>query len=63
VPLALTHQDAATFFASHNFIIGKTCDALQFDGVEGQVATFALVTGKGRSPDSAIAFTDLLVES
>jgi hypothetical protein len=63
VPLALTHQDAATFFASHNFIIGKTCDALQFDGVEGQVATFALVASKSGCPNSIITFTDLLVES
>jgi hypothetical protein len=63
VPLALTHQDAATFFASDDFIIGKTCNALQFDGVKGQVATFALIARKSGCTDSAIAFTDLLVES
>jgi uncharacterized membrane protein len=43
LPLALTNQDAAAFFAPYNFIFNKPCDALNFNCIERQITSLALI--------------------
>jgi hypothetical protein len=52
--LVITHQDAPTFFTSNYFIFGQACDALQFNSVNCEVTTFALVADKGGSTSTVV---------
>jgi hypothetical protein len=62
VALTITHQNASALFASDYFIFCQCRDSLEFNCVEREVATFALIASKHRSANAAISLSDFFIQ-